>query len=108
MSSPVFEKPVVYVVDDNDSLCKVLIRLLNVVGYEVRAYVSVGDFVISERDNRCGCVLLDVWMFGLSGLDLQEALVKEDEPLFVIFLIVYGDVPMSVHVMKVGAVDFLT
>ena len=108
MSSPVSEKPVVYVVDDNDSLRKALTRLLNAAGYEVRAYASAGDFAISERDNRRGCVLLDVRMPGPSGLDLQEALAKEDEPLPVIFLTAYGDVPTSVHAMKVGAVDFLT
>src|SRR5438094_10648745 len=108
MSSPVSEKPVVYVVDDNDSLRKALTRLLNAAGYEVRAYASAGDFAISERDNRRGCVLLDVRMPGPSGLDLQEALAKEDEPLPVIFLTAYGDVQTSVHAMTVGAVDFLT
>jgi FixJ family two-component response regulator len=108
MSSPVSEKPVVYVVDDDDSLRKALTRLLHAAGYEVRAYASAGDFVLSDRDNRRGCVLLDVRMPGPSGLDLQEALAKEDEPLPVIFLTAYGDVPTSVRAMKAGAVDFLT
>ena len=108
MSSPVSEKPVVYVVDDDDSLRKALTRLLHAAGYEVRAYASAGDFAISDRDNRRGCVLLDVRMPGPSGLDLQEALAKEDEPLPVIFLTAHGDVPTSVRAMKAGAVDFLT
>jgi FixJ family two-component response regulator len=108
MSSPVSEKPVVYIVDDDDSLRKALTRLLRAAGYEVRAYASVGDFAISDRDNRRGCVLLDVRMPGPSGLDLQEALAKEEEPLPVIFLTAYGDVPTSVRAMRAGAVDFLT
>lgn len=108
MSSPVSEKPVVYVVDDDDSLRKALTRLLHAAGYDVRGYASAGDFAISDRDNRRGCVLLDVRMPGPSGLDLQEVLAKEDEPLPVIFLTAYGDVPTSVHAMKAGAVDFLT
>ena len=107
MSFPASENPVVYVVDDDDSLRKALTRLLRAAGYEVRAYASAGDFVLSDRDNRRGCVLLDVRMPGPSGLDLQEALAKEEEPLPVIFLTAYGDVPTTVRAMKAGAVDFL-
>jgi RNA polymerase sigma factor (sigma-70 family) len=108
MSSPVSEEPVLYVVDDDDSLRKALTRLLRAAGYEVRAYASVGDFILSDRDNRRGCVLLDVRMPGPSGLDLQEALAKEMEPLPVIFLTAYGDAPTIVRAMKSGADDFLT
>jgi len=108
MSSPVSEKPVVHVVDDDDSLRKALTRLLNAAGYDVRAYSSAGEFALASRENRRGCVLLDVRMPGPSGLDLQEALAKEEEPLPVIFLTAYGDVPTSVRAMKAGAVDFLT
>src|SRR6266550_6169981 len=109
MSSSVSEKPIVHVVDDDDSLRKAVTRLLRAAGYDVRAYASAGEFVLANRENnRRGCVLLDVRMPGPSGLDLQEALAREDEPLPVIFLTAYGDVPTSVHAMKVGAVDFLT
>ena len=108
MSSPVSEKPVVYVVDDDDSLRKALTRLLHAAGYEVRAYASAGDFMLADRDNKRGCVLLDIKMPGPSGLTLQEALSKEEEPLPVIFLTAHGDVPTSVRAMKAGAVDFLT
>ncbi len=108
MSSPDSDEPVVYIVDDDDSLRKAVTRLLHAAGYEVRAYASAGDFLLSDRDNRRGCVLLDVRMPGPSGLDLQEALVKEEEPLPVIFLTAHGDIPMSVRAMKAGAVDFLT
>jgi FixJ family two-component response regulator len=108
MTSPVSEKPIVHVVDDDDSLRKAVTRLLRAAGYDVRAYSSAGDFALATRDNRRGCVLLDVRMPGPSGLQLQEALAKEDEPLPVIFLTAHGDVPMSVRAMKAGAVDFLT
>jgi len=109
MSSSVSEKPIVHVVDDDDSLRKAVTRLLRAAGYDVRAYASAGEFVLANRENnRRGCVLLDVRMPGPSGLDLQEALAREEEPLPVIFLTAYGDVPTSVRAMKAGAVDFLT
>jgi len=106
--SPVLEKPIVYVVDDNDSFRRAVTRLLEVAGYEVRAYRSAGEFVLARREDQRGCVLLDVQMPGPSGLDLQEALSKEEEPLPIIFLTAHGDVPMTVRAMKAGAVDFLT
>lgn len=109
MTSSVSEKPVVHVVDDDDSLRKAVTRLLHAAGYEVRAYASAGDFALASRErNKRGCVLLDVRMPGPSGLELQEALAREDEPLPVIFLTAHGDVPTSVRAMKAGAVDFLT
>src|SRR5262249_61512206 len=108
MISPVSEPPLVHVVDDDDSLRKAITRLLRAAGYEVRAYSSAGEFALSLRDNRRGCLLLDVRMPGPSGLDLQEALAREDEPLPVIFLTAHGDVPTSVRAMKAGAGDFLT
>jgi len=109
MTSSVSEKPIVHVVDDDDSLRKAVTRLLRAAGYEVRSYGSAGDFALANRENnRRGCVLLDVRMPGPSGLDLQEALAKEEEPLPIIFLTAHGDVPMSVRAMKAGAVDFLT
>ena len=108
MISPGSEPPLVHVVDDDDSLRKAITRLLRAAGYEVRAYSSAGEFALSHRDNRRGCVLLDMRMPGPSGLDLQEALAREDEPLPVIFLTAHGDVPTSVRAMKAGAVDFLT
>ena len=108
MISPAVEKPVVYLVDDDDSLRKAVTRLLHTAGYNVRAYRTAGDFVLAPRENRRGCVLLDVRMPGPSGLDLQKALGKEAEPLPVIFLTAHADVPISVQAMKAGAADFLT
>ena len=109
MTLPVSEKPIVHVVDDDDSLRKAVTRLLHAAGYDVRAYASAGDFALANREkNKRGCVLLDVRMPGPSGLDLQEALIREDAPLPVIFLTAHGDVPTTVRAMKAGAVDFLT
>jgi FixJ family two-component response regulator len=109
MTPSISEEPIVHVVDDDDSLRKAVTRLLRAAGYDVRAYASAGDFALASRENsRRGCVLLDVRMPGPSGLDLQEALAREDEPLPVIFLTAHGDVPTSVRAMKAGAVDFLT
>ncbi len=109
MTLPALEKPIVYVVDDDDSLRKAVTRLLRAAGYDVCAYPSAGAFALANRENhRRGCVLVDVRMPGPSGLDLQEALAREDEPLPVVFLTAHGDVPTSVRAMKGGAVDFLT
>ena len=108
MISPPAEKPVVHLVDDDDSFRKAVTRLLHTAGYEVHAYPTAGDFALANRKNRRGCILLDLRMPGPSGLELQEALRKEAEPLPVIFLTAHGDVPMSVQAMKAGAADFLT
>jgi FixJ family two-component response regulator len=109
MTLPVSEKPIVHVVDDDDSLRKAVTRLLRAAGYDVRAYASAGDFALASRENnRRGCLLLDVRMPGPSGLDLQEALARKDEALPIIFLTAYGDIPTTVRAMKAGAVDFLT
>ena len=106
--SPASEKSIVHVVDDDASVRKALSRLLTAAGYEVRAYASAGDFALAPRGEKRGCVLLDVQMPGPSGLDLQEVLSRQDEPLPIIFLTGHGDIPKSVRAMKAGAVDFLT
>jgi FixJ family two-component response regulator len=106
--SPASEKPIIHVVDDDDSVRRALSRLLNAAGYDVRAYPSAGDFALASRESTRGCILLDVQMPGPSGLELQEVLSKEEEPLPIIFLTGHGDIPKSVRAMKAGAVDFLT
>ena len=100
--------PIVHVVDDDASVRKALSRLLSVAGFEVRAYSSAGEFALAAREKTRGCVLLDVQMPGPSGLELQEVLARESDPLPVIFLTGHGDIPKSVKAMKAGAVDFLT
>jgi FixJ family two-component response regulator len=100
--------PVIHVVDDDDSLRKAVARLLKAAGYEVRDYPSAGDFLLARPEGTPGCVVLDVDMPGPSGLDLQAAFSRRDDSLPIIFLTGHGDIPMSVHAMKAGAVDFLT
>jgi len=100
--------PVVHVVDDDDSVRVAVARLLDAAGYEVRAYSSAGEFLMVRPGDAPGCIVLDVRMPGPSGLELQEALAKQERRLPVIFLSGHGDVPMSVRAMKAGAVDFLT
>ena len=106
--SSVPEKPIIHVVDDDVSVRKALSRLLNAAGYEVRAYSSAGDFALAAREKSRGCVLLDLQMPGPSGLDLQQVLAREENPLPIIFLTGHGDIPQSVRAMKAGAMDFLT
>jgi FixJ family two-component response regulator len=105
MSTPT---PTIHVVDDDDSVRKALMRLLGAAGYEVRGYASAGAFLLSKTGDAPGCVILDVRMPGLSGLDLQSSLAKSGDALPIIFLTGHGDIPMSVGAMKAGAVDFLT
>jgi FixJ family two-component response regulator len=99
---------VVHVVDDDDSVRTALTRLLRARGYEACGYRSAGEFLMAERPDTPGCVLLDVSMPGPSGLDLHDALTKNGDPIPVIFLTGCGDIAMSVRAMKTGAVDFLT
>jgi FixJ family two-component response regulator len=100
-------KPIVHIVDDDDSFRTAVTRLLQVAGYEVRGYPSAGDFLMADSAGAPGCLLLDVNMPGPSGFDLHEVLADHGIRLPVVFLTGYGDVPMSVRAMKSGAVDFL-
>jgi FixJ family two-component response regulator len=101
-------RPLIHVVDDDESLRKALLRLLDAAGFKARGYASVGDFLLHPPLDGPGCVLLDVRMPGPSGLDLQAALLREGNPLPVVFLTGHADVAASVQAMKAGAVDFLT
>jgi FixJ family two-component response regulator len=100
--------PIVFVVDDEPSVCVSLRRLLGSVGLEARTFSSAQDFLRCERPNVPACLVLDVRLPGLSGLDLQEELAAERIELPVIFITGHGDIPMSVRAMKAGAVEFLT
>ncbi len=100
--------PIIHVVDDDESFQTAIGRLLKAAGYEVRSYIDVGNFLLASFDETPGCILLDVRMPGVSGLDLQEALAMRTDTLPVIFLSGYGDVPSTVRAMKAGAIDFLT
>lgn len=100
--------PVVHVVDDDPSLRRALVRLLQAAGYDVRAHASAGDFLIAHTEPGPGCIVLDVRMPGPSGLELQQALARQADALPIVFLTGHGDIPMSVRAVQAGAVDFLT
>ncbi|MCE4059537.1 response regulator [Pandoraea sputorum] len=98
---------VVHIVDDDASMRGALARLLCASGYAAREYASAGEFLVSEPDDRPGCVLIDLELGGPSGLDLQRTLRRQASALPVVFMSGYGDVARSVEAMKAGAVDFL-
>ena len=100
--------PVIHVVDDDESLREAICRLLGALGFASKQYDSVGAFLLGSPAEEAGCVVLDVYMPGPSGLDLQLALAERGNPLPVIFLTGKGDISMSVLAMRRGAVDFLT
>src|SRR3984893_7237514 len=102
------EQPVVYVVDDDAGVRQALDSLIRSVGFNVQTFASAQDFLNGKRTSVPGCLVLDVRMPGLSGLDLQRDLVEADIHLPVIFVTGHADIPMSVRAMKAGAVEFLT
>ena len=106
--APLPSSPVVYVVDDDASFRKSLLRLFKAHGLSAQAHDSATDFLESGLANRVGCIVLDIRMPGLSGLDLQEALAQAECTMPVVFLTGHGNIPMSVRAMKKGATDFLT
>ena len=100
--------PTVFVIDDDASVRKSLSRLLRSAGYSSETFSTAQEFLGREHFNGIGCLLLDVKMPGLSGMDLQKELNKADYHMPIIFITGHGDIPMSVEAMKKGAVDFLT
>jgi FixJ family two-component response regulator len=100
--------PLVFVVDDDVSVRKSLVRLVKAAGYEAEAFASVGEFLARRPYEGPCCLVLDVRMPGRTGLDLQEALRAAGQRLSIVFITGYRDVPVSVKAMKGGAVDFLT
>jgi FixJ family two-component response regulator len=105
MSEP---EAVVYVVDDNAPVREAVTGLLKSVGLRVEAFGSAQEFLAGERRDAPSCLVLDVRLPGLSGLDLQRELAGTDAHIPVIFITGHGDIPMSVRAMKAGAVEFLT
>jgi FixJ family two-component response regulator len=101
------QRPVVYVVDDDPSIRSLLIKLIRSIGLPVEAFSSSQEFLSSTRPEGPACLVLDVRMPGLSGLELQERLVQSGVDIPVIFITGYGSIPQSVRAMKAGAVDFL-
>ena len=100
--------PVIFVVDDDPSVRKSLTRVMTSAGYAVEAFASARDFLAREPLVGPCCVVLDVRMPGLTGLDLQETLASAGHRMPIVFITGHGDISMSVKAMKGGAVDFLT
>jgi FixJ family two-component response regulator len=98
----------VYVVDDDKSVREGLDSLIRSVGLTARTFESARDFLAADLPDAPGCLVLDVRMPGLSGLDLQRELADAQVLLPIIFLTGHGDIPMTVRAMKAGAVEFLT
>ena len=100
--------PTVFVVDDDPSIREAVASLLRSVDLEVRTFGSSQDFLQSQRPDGPGCLILDVRLPGLSGLDLQQVLSRSHADVPIIFITAHADIPMSVSAMKAGAVEFLT
>jgi FixJ family two-component response regulator len=98
----------IFVVDDDASMREALQRLLRSVGLQVTTFASAREFLHHRGADGPGCLVLDVRLPGLSGLDLQHELVAAQMDLPIIFITGYGDIPMTVQAMKAGAVEFLT
>jgi FixJ family two-component response regulator len=99
---------IVFVVDDDSSIREAIKSLISLVGLRVETFASAQEFLQYERPDLPGCVILDVELPGLSGLDLQQELAAHGIKLPIIFITGYGDIPMSVRAMKAGATEFLT
>jgi FixJ family two-component response regulator len=98
----------VFVIDDDESIREALRSLIRSVGLSVETFASAHDFLVSKRPDVPACLILDVRMPGLSGLDLQRDLTETNIQIPIIFITGHGDIPMSVRAMKAGAVEFLT
>jgi RNA polymerase sigma factor (sigma-70 family) len=100
--------PVVLVIDDDPSVRSSLKFLLSTVGLQVESFDSADAFLLKKLPDRPSCLVLDVRLPGLSGLDFQRVLAARNVHIPVVFLTGHGDIPMSVRAMKAGAVEFLT
>jgi FixJ family two-component response regulator len=98
----------IFIVDDDDDVRRALSRLFSSVGHHVKVFGSATEFLASALPDVPSCLVLDVRLPGLSGLDFQDELAKANIYIPIIFMSGYGDVPMSVKAMKAGALDFLT
>jgi FixJ family two-component response regulator len=101
-------EPIVYLLDDEPEMLKALSRLLRAQGFQVRGFTSAREFLAHERHPGPACLVLDVEMPEIDGLQVQARLRQSGAELPVVFLTGHGDIPMSVRAMKAGAEDFLT
>ena len=99
---------IVYVVDDDASVRRGLSNLVRSVGLRVEVFASASEFLAVKRPDAPACLILDVRLPGLSGLDFQTELTKARNQIPIIFITGHGDIPMTVKAMKAGAIEFLT
>jgi FixJ family two-component response regulator len=100
--------PTVFVVDDDEAVRETLSSLFSSVDLRVVVFGSAHEFLHSKMPDAASCLVLDIRLPGISGLDFQEELAKADVRIPIIFMTGYGDIPMSTRAMKAGALDFLT
>ena len=100
-------EPTVFIVDDDEAMRESMTWLIESVGLKVQTYASADEFLQSYYPGRAGCLLLDVRMPGMSGLELQKHLKDQQVAVPVIMITGHGDVPMAVRAMKAGAIDFI-
>lgn len=100
--------PTVFVVDDDAAVCRALSRLISSVALQARTYTSAREFLNTAHPERPCCLVLDVRLPDLNGLDLQAKLAQTDCNMPIIFITGHGDIPMSVRAMKAGAIEFLS
>ena len=101
-------RAIVHIVEDDASVRTAIARLLHLAGYDTRTYGSASELLLATIDDGVGCILLDVNLPGVNGLDLHAALAGRPQALPVVFITGRGDIAMSVRAIKAGAVDFLT
>jgi two-component system response regulator FixJ len=100
-------KHIVFIIDDDASVRTSLARLLRSAGFEVEVFATAELFLEREHYDGVGCIVLDVRMPGISGIDLQDELSKADYSMPIVFITGHGNIPMGVQAIKKGAVDFL-
>ena len=105
---PQDEEAVVYVIDDDPLVREALTNLLRSANLKVEAFLAAQEFLQQKHPDTLGCIVLDVRLPGMSGLEFQRALIQLGIDLPIIFISGYGDIPMSVQAMKSGAIEFLT
>ena len=104
---PGSDQPTVYLVDDDPGVRRSATALIESIGLRVQAFGSAREFLEAQRPDVPSCLVLDVRLPGLGGLDLQRELGKTSSPLPIIFISGHGDIPMTVQAMKAGAIEFL-
>lgn len=102
------DQPVVVIIDDDPDIRDALQGLLETVDLQAALFATASEFLATKRPQGPCCIVVDVRLPGLSGLDFQQELAREHNPIPVIFITGHGDIPMSVRAMKAGAVEFLT